>query len=137
MISGLNNLYPTLPQCSDVLQQHFHDRTISSRARSASSSIIPTPTTSFPQYTIKNPMSVQPPAKQIRKQNPLPTNDFDQSRTTRLNPIGNLQIFSNTPSPPIQHYDDKFRKSFASENYCQNRSVFIYERLTKINNYFI
>jgi hypothetical protein len=130
MISSLNDIYhqssfSTLPPCSDVLQQHFHDRSLASRVRSASSSIIPTPATSFPQHIIKNPMSVQPPAKQIRKQNPLPTNDFDQSRTTRLNPIGNLQIFSNTPSP-IQHYDDKFRKSFSSENYCQNRSVFIY-----------
>jgi len=106
----LNDFYPTLPPCSDVLQQqqYFHDRTISSRARSASSSIIPTPPSLFPQYSVKNPMSVQPSTKQLRKQIPLPTNEYNQCQMTQFTPMGNSQMFPNT-STPIQHYDDKFR----------------------------
>jgi hypothetical protein len=118
MISSLNDFYSqssfsTLPPCPDVLQQRLQDRIYSSsRARSASSSILPTPSTSFPPHTIKNPMSVQPPTKQTRKQSPLSINDFDQSRMTQFN----QQIYPNT-STSLQHFDDKFK------NYSQNRQT--------------
>jgi hypothetical protein len=108
MISSLNDIYSSssftnLPPCSDVLQSHFHDQTLSSRARSASSSFLPNSSTSFTQYTIKNPMSVQPSVK--------------QSRMTQFNPMTNSPILSTSH----QQYDDKSRKSFSSEN---NRQVF-------------
>jgi hypothetical protein len=127
MISSLNDLYPPssfppFSACSNVLQEDFHDRILSSRARSASSSILPNSSTSFPQYTIKNPLSVQPSTKQTRKQNSLPNNEYEQSRMTQFHSMGNSQIFPNS-STPIQHYDDKFRKSISSENYAQNRQV--------------
>jgi flagellar hook-length control protein FliK len=111
ILMSLNDIYPSssfanLPSRSDVLQQHFHDQTSSSsRVRSASSSILPTPPTSFAQYTIKNPLSVQPPAK--------------QTRMTQFSSMTNSQIFPNT-STPHQHYD---RKSYSSEN---NRQVLEY-----------
>jgi hypothetical protein len=103
MISSLNDIYSSssftnLPPCSDVLQSHFHDQTLSSRARSASSSFLPNSSTSFTQYTIKNPMSVQPSVK--------------QSRMTQFNPMTNSPILSTSH----QQYDDKSRKSFSSEN---------------------
>ncbi|CAF1596725.1 unnamed protein product, partial [Adineta ricciae] len=76
------SMYPTLPPCSDVLQQRFYDRTLSSRTRSISSSVIQTQTNSLSHPTIKNPMSVQPVpniSKQNRKQIPLPSQVYDRN----------------------------------------------------------
>ncbi|CAF4639909.1 unnamed protein product, partial [Rotaria magnacalcarata] len=62
------------PSSSNTIQNQFYDRTISSPGRpSPSSSGISTPTTTIPQYQIQNPMRVQSPAKQTRKQNQGPT----------------------------------------------------------------
>ena len=102
MVSSLNNNYrptsfPNLQLASDTLQSHFHDQTLS-RQRSASSSFIPHSPSSFPQYAIKNPMSVQPPTK--------------QSQMVHINPMTNAQILSI----PHQQYQDKFQKSFPTEN---------------------
>jgi hypothetical protein len=75
-------IYPTLPPCSDVLQHRFYDRTLSSRTRSISSSVIQPQTSSLGHYNIKNPMSVQPiPTipKQNRKQIPLPSHIYDRN----------------------------------------------------------
>ncbi len=137
-ISSTNNLYhhhhhhqSPFSISPDDHQQQFYDRTLSSRSRSASSSILPTSTTPCPPYTIRNPMSVQPPTKQARKQSPLSTYGFDQSRINISNGIiqtdsmGHSQIFPNT-STPLQHYDEKVRKSLSSENYSQNRQVLSY-----------
>ncbi len=103
MISSLNNLYP--PPSSSTFQQHFHDQKLtSSRVRSASSSFIPTQSTTLPPFTIKNPLSVQP---------------TKQARITQFNPmINSQQVFPNTG-----FYDDKFNKSFSPETNSQNRSV--------------
>ena len=107
MVSSSNNNYhpssfSTLSIGSNVLQSHFHDQT-SSRVRSASSPFLPNSSPSFPHYTIKNPLSVQPSAK--------------QSQMVQINPMTNAQILST----PHQQYDDKFRKSFPTEN---DRQVF-------------
>lgn len=95
-----------IPSHSDVRQPYFHDQTpsSSSRVRSASSSFIPTQSTSFAPFAIKTPLSVQPPPK--------------QTRMTQFNPMTNSQTFSNTPTSH-QHYDRKPLPS--SEN---NRQVF-------------
>ncbi len=75
-------IYPTLPPCSDVLQHRFYDRTLSSRTRSISSSVVQPQTSPLTHYNIRNPMSVQPiPTipKQNRKQMPLPSHLYDRN----------------------------------------------------------
>jgi hypothetical protein len=75
-------MYPTLPPCSDVLQHRFYDRSLSSRTRSISSSVVQPQTSPLTHYTIKNPMSVQPIpniSKQNRKQIPLPSHIYDRN----------------------------------------------------------
>jgi hypothetical protein len=75
-------IYPTLPPCSDVLQHRFYDRSLSSRTRSISSSVVQPQTSLLTHYNIKNPMSVQPIPnipKQNRKQIPLPSHLYDRN----------------------------------------------------------
>ena len=75
-------MYPTLPPCSDVLQHRFYDRSLSSRTRSISSSVIQPQTSPLAHYNIKNPMSVQPMAtmpKPNRKQMPFPSHFYDRN----------------------------------------------------------
>jgi hypothetical protein len=135
-------IYPTLPPCSDVLQHRFYDRSLSSRTRSISSSVIQPQTNPLTYYNIKNPMSVQPipnSPKQTRKQIPLPTHmydrnnnhhySFDESIHNRINhtnnsvniPSGilrfdhltNPQMFPNVTT--MQHHDEKFRKTLSAD----------------------
>jgi hypothetical protein len=76
------SIYPTLPPCSDVLQHRFLDRTLSSRTRSISSSVIQPSTSSLAHYNIKNPMSVQPTTnvhKQTRKPIPITSHLYDRN----------------------------------------------------------
>lgn len=110
MIPSLNDMYSQSPYSDHHhhhQQEHFQDRTLSSRARSASSSIVSTPSNTFPPYTIKNPLSVQPVTKQ---------NEYDQSRTPQFHGIGNPQAYPN--------FGDKFPKTLSSENYSPNRQVY-------------
>ncbi|UJR09609.1 hypothetical protein I4U23_013844 [Adineta vaga] len=114
------------PLFSDVPQQQTYDRSLPSRSRSASSSVVTTTSPSFPTYITKNPLSVQPPTKQARKQNPLSTHGFEPSRINISNgmiggdQMSHRQIFSNI-SPPSQQYDEKIRKSaLSSENFVEN-----------------
>lgn len=75
-------MYPTLPPCSDVLQHRFYDRSLSSRTRSISSSVIQPQTSPMTHYNIKNPMSVQPMPtipKPNRKQMPFPSHFYDRN----------------------------------------------------------
>ena len=79
------NVYPTLPPCSDVLQHRFYDRSLTtSRTRSISSSVVQPQTNPLTHYNIKNPLSVQPIptnllTKQNRKQIPLPSHLYDRN----------------------------------------------------------
>jgi hypothetical protein len=75
-------IYPTLPPCSDVLQHRFYDRSLSSRTRSISSSVVQPQTSPLTHYNIKNPMSVQPITtipKPNRKQIPFPSHFYDRN----------------------------------------------------------
>lgn len=75
-------IYPTLPPCSDVLQHRFYDRSLSSRTRSISSSVVQPQTSPLTHYNIKNPLSVQPVInipKPTRKQIPLPSHLYDRN----------------------------------------------------------
>ncbi|CAF1238641.1 unnamed protein product [Adineta steineri] len=87
--------YSSVSSPSDVHQQQFYDRLSSSRSRSVSSSVISNSATSFPSYTIQNPMSVQPPNKQMRKQSPLSMPGFDQSRINNSNGIMQVNSIPN------------------------------------------
>jgi hypothetical protein len=137
-------MYPTLPPCSDVLQHRFYDRTLSSRTRSISSSVIQPQTNPLTHYNIKNPMSVQPIAKQTRKQIPLPTHLYDRNNNhhygfdirtndesihNRIHPQNNsinipsgILRFDHLTNPQMfsnvatmQHHDEKFRKTLSAD----------------------
>ncbi|CAF3792040.1 unnamed protein product [Rotaria magnacalcarata] len=110
------------PSSSNTIQNQFYDRTISSPGRpSPSSSGISTPTTTIPQYQIQNPMRVQSPAKQTRKQNQGPTHVVQPSQMNLQNviipfdTISNSQLFTNVRSPS-QQYEEKLRESFSNEH---------------------
>jgi hypothetical protein len=135
-------IYPTLPPCSDVLQHRFYDRTLSSRTRSISSSVVQPQTSPLTHYNIKNPMSVQPIQnipKQNRKQIPLPSHLYDRNnnhyygfdiRTNddrinipnhtnippgilRFDHFNNPQMFSNVTT--MQPHEEKIRKTLSAD----------------------
>jgi hypothetical protein len=111
MNSYQQTMYPTLPPCSDVLQHRFYDRTLSSRTRSISSSVIQPQTNPLTHHSIKNPMSVQPltnSPKQNRKQIPLQSHIYDRnnnhhygfdSRTNEDSIYNRINIPNNTIHP--------------------------------------
>lgn len=93
-------IYQTLPPCSDVLQHRFPDRSSSSRTRSISSSVIPPQTNQLIHQAIKNPLSVQPTSantmsKQSRK--PLASHFYDRNNNHRY-PFG-----SHINEDPLAH----------------------------------
>ncbi|CAF3951419.1 unnamed protein product, partial [Rotaria sp. Silwood2] len=133
MISSTNNLYQqkssfiSLSSCPNVIPKHLYDQTSLSPTRPASlsPSNIPISTSTFPQFTIKNPLSVQSTTKQNRKTNPLSTQDFHPSRINIQNviiphdPVINPQIYLTTSSP-LQSYEDKIKESLSTENFSQH-----------------
>ena len=95
-------IYPTLPPCSDVLQHRFFDRASSSRTRSISSSVIPPQTNQLIHPTIKNPLSVQPTGtntmpKQTRKPLGSASHLYDRNNNHRY-PFG-----SHINEDPLAH----------------------------------
>ena len=82
-------IFATLPPCSDVLPHRYYNQSASARTRSISSSVISAQATHMGHPYIKNPLSVQPIStnahKPTRKPCALPSHFYDRNNNQPFN----------------------------------------------------